>query len=261
VGSGIAVDSVGNAYVVGETDSANFPTAKPAQASCGSSQQDSLSCSLDAFVAKMYTGPNRNPIANAGPDQVVSIGPVCGGYATVNLDGQSSSDPDGDQMQFSWSGSFGIVHGPTPTISLPLGTHVITLTVFDGKGGSASDTVTIRIIDTTPPVVGTVTATPNVLLQANHQMVPTSLAISVSDNCDSSAVCRIVSVVSNEPIEGLGDGDTSPDWTITGNLTVDLRAERSGKGSGRVYTMTVECSDASGNSSTKSVTVTVPRNN
>lgn len=55
-----------------------------------------------------------------------------------------------------------------------------------------------------------------------------------------------------------GGGDTPPDWVITGPLTVDLRAERSGKGSGRVYTITVECSDASGNTATKTVTVTVP---
>jgi hypothetical protein len=74
-------------------------------------------------------------------------------------------------------------------------------------------------------------------------------------------VCRIISVASNEPVEGLGDGDTAPDWLVTGNLTLNLRAERSGKGAGRVYTMTVECADASGNRSTKAVTVTVPRNN
>ena len=67
---------------------------------------------------------------------------------------------------------------------------------------------------------------------------------------------RVVS--SNEPVNGTGDGDTAPDWVITGNLTVDLRAERSGTGSGRVYTITVRCTDASGNSSTKTVTVTVP---
>jgi len=40
---------------------------------------------------------------------------------------------------------------------------------------------------------------------------------------------------------------------------VDLRAERSGKGSGRVYTITVRCLDASGNIAIKNVTVTVPR--
>jgi len=89
-------------------------------------------------------------------------------------------------------------------------------------------------------------------------MVPVSVSTSKSDNCDAAPVCKIISVSSNEPIDGLGDGDTAPDWEITGNLTVNLRAERSGAGTGRVYTNTVQCTDASKNSSTKSVTVTVP---
>ena len=60
-------------------------------------------------------------------------------------------------------------------------------------------------------------------------MVPINVSPSVSD-CDSGVTCRIVSVTSNEPVEGLGDGDTSPDWVIT----VNLRAERSAHGTGRV---------------------------
>lgn len=62
-------------------------------------------------------------------------------------------------------------------------------------------------------------------------------------------------VSSNEPVDGLGDGDQVPDWQIAGNLTVNLRAERAGNGSRRVYTISVGCTDASGNSSTKTVPV------
>jgi hypothetical protein len=69
----------------------------------------------------------------------------------------------------------------------------------------------------------------------------------------------ITSVQSNEPVNGLGDGDTAPDWQITGNHTVSLRAERSGKGSGRIYTITIQATDAAGNMSTpQTVTVKVP---
>ena len=39
----------------------------------------------------------------------------------------------------------------------------------------------------------------------------------------------------------------------------ELRAERSGGGSGRVYTITYEAEDHSGNKTTRSVTVTVPK--
>jgi hypothetical protein len=54
------------------------------------------------------------------------------------------------------------------------------------------------------------------------------------------------------------DGDMTPDWEVTGDLTVNLRAERAGTGNGRVYTMTVGCTDASAQRAAKNVTVTVP---
>ena len=87
-------------------------------------------------------------------------------------------------------------------------------------------------------------------------MAPVTVTASASDICDAAPVCKITSVSSNEPVNGTGDGDTAPDWVITGNLTANLRAERAG--SGRVYTITVACTDASGNSSTKTTAVTVP---
>src|SRR2546429_6732665 len=49
---------------------------------------------------------NRPPTANAGADQAVNPG------ATVVLDGSASSDPDGDQISFSWRQTAG------PTITL-----------------------------------------------------------------------------------------------------------------------------------------------
>jgi hypothetical protein len=57
----------------------------------------------------------------------------------------------------------------------------------------------------------------------------------------------------------MSSGDTtSPDWQITGPLSVTLRAERSGPSVDRVYTIQVRCSDAAGNSVTAAATVTVP---
>jgi hypothetical protein len=72
-----------------------------------------------------------------------------------------------------------------------------------------------------------------------------------------AATCAIASVTSNEPENGQGDGDTAADWQITGATTVDLRAERSGGGDGRVYTLTVRCTDPAGNASTGTTTVAV----
>ena len=52
--------------------------------------------------------------------------------------------------------------------------------------------------------------------------------------------------------------ERAPDVEITGVLTLQLRAERSGSGPGRIYTATIECQDAAGNVSTRDVQVRVP---
>ena len=107
------------------------------------------------------------------------------------------------------------------------------------------------------PPASNISASPSVLWPANHQMVPVSIDVVAANSCSAQS-CRVVSVESNEPVDGLGDGDTGPDWVINGEALM-LRAERSGKGSGRVYTVRLECTDAAGNVSTTAVAVTVPR--
>jgi hypothetical protein len=80
-----------------------------------------------------------------------------------------------------------------------------------------------------------------------------------SDNC-GVASCSIISITSNEPINGTGDGDTDPDWEIVDANHVRLRAERASNGGGRTYTITVKCVDANGNMSTATTTVVVAHN-
>jgi hypothetical protein len=156
-------------------------------------------------------------------------------------------------------GSLSVSHDLTAGLCAVGTTKTVTFSATDAAGNIGSATSTITVVDTTAPSISSVAATPNVLWPPNHKMVPVSVLLSVSDVCDASVSCSITSVTSNEPVDGLGDGDTSPDWSITGALTVDLRAERSGKGTGRVYTITVTCTDDSGNSSNSTVTVKVPR--
>lgn len=199
---------------------------------------------------------NRPPVANAGPDQTVPAdGATC--QAKVTLDGSASSDPDADPLTYTWTGIFGTATGVSPTVTLPLGIHVITLTVTDSFGASSEDTVTITVADTTPPSVEQATASPDVAWPPNHKMVPVTIDYAVTD---CSAVTCTLNVASNEPIDGLGDGDTSPDWQIIDAHHVLLRAERSGRGTGRVYTITVTCTDGANNTTVKTVTVLVPHN-
>jgi len=102
--------------------------------------------------------------------------------------------------------------------------------------------------DTTAPVFRSLTASPATITQNNGKMVPVNITASVADAVDSTPTTRIISVTGSENIAG--------DWQITGALTLQVRAKRSGK-AGRVYTLTVESRDAAGNVSTKTVTVTV----
>lgn len=135
-----------------------------------------------------------------------------------------------------------------------------TWSATDACGNFRSCVQTIRVVDTTPPVIETVAVSPNQLWAPNHKMVPATVVTTVTDNCDPMPQCLITGVGSNEPINGLGDGNTAPDWVITGAGTVDLRAERSGKGGGRIYTITVTCTDACGNASVGTTSVTVQHN-
>jgi len=112
--------------------------------------------------------------------------------------------------------------------------------------------------DTTPPVISKLSATPALIWPPNHKMVPVTLDAVATDNVGVTSL-KIVSATSNEPDNGLGDGDTPNDVQITGDLTLNLRAERSGTGNGRIYTVTVKALDAAGNAATKSVTVSVPK--
>ena len=72
--------------------------------------------------------------------------------------------------------------------------------------------------------------------------------------------CQITNITSNEPINGTGDGDTAPDWEFVDEHHVRLRAESAGGSVGRIYTITVTCTDAAGNSTTKTIEVHVGHN-
>jgi hypothetical protein len=73
-------------------------------------------------------------------------------------------------------------------------------------------------------------------------------------------VTNSLSVSSNEPDNGIGDGDTAPDWIIVDAHHVQLRAERAGTGEGRIYTITITSTDSAGNSSIQTTQVVIPKN-
>jgi hypothetical protein len=183
------------------------------------------------------------------------------------------SDGDGDALTVVWT-----VNGVSlQTNSLPAatpgvaqevsllahfeaGTNQIGLAVSDGVAPTATCSTTVTVQDTTPPVITSITASPDVLFPPNHKLVDVGVTVVATDAC-GAVTAKIVSVTSNEPENGLGAGDTAPDWLVTGDMGVILVAERSGKGNGRIYTITVEASDEFNNTSTGTVTVAVPHDN
>ncbi|HEY3042278.1 MAG TPA: HYR domain-containing protein [Pyrinomonadaceae bacterium] len=153
----------------------------------------------------------------------------------------------------------GVVTSDHPSGDLfPIGTTTVTLTDTRLDGGTATCTFTVTVNDTEFPVVSQPTDTPNNLWPPDHRMVPVAVNYTATDNCPG--LNCVLTVSSNEPIEGLGDGDTAPDWQVVDAHNVLLRAERGGRGNGRLYTITTTCTDASGNATVKTSTVFVPPN-
>src|SRR5262249_30461849 len=179
---------------------------------------------------------NRAPVAVCKSVTVQS----CALTTAASIDGGSSDPDSGDTLTLSQS----------PAGPYALGTTMVTLTVIDNHGASSQCSGTVTVSNSTSLTVTSLTAKPNVLWPPNDRMVPVTVTASASGCGATAATCKIVSVTSNEPAAG--------DSTITGDLTVNLRARRSGDGKGRVYTITVRCTDAAGNSTTKTVNVTVP---
>jgi hypothetical protein len=208
---------------------------------------------------------NSPPTVNCGADVTLE----CGSSTTFTV---LVSDPEGDPLTVIWSLNgtalqTNTVAGTAPlavtpvmvNANLPLGENTLAVTVTDAANNTASCSTKVTIADTTPPVITSATANPNVLWPPNHRMQPITLRVQVSDAC-SATTWKITRVTSNEPVNGLGDGDTAPDWQITGDHGLKLRAERSGRGNGRQYTVTLQATDASGNvSATKNVIIRVPK--
>lgn len=158
------------------------------------------------------------------------------------------------------SGSGPVTCAPASGSLFPVGSTTVSCSATDAVGYTAAGTFTIAVREKMPPVIETVTASPGVLWPVNHQMVSIALAVKVSDNVTLAPACRVVSVTSNEPLNGSGDGNTATDYTFSGvGLDLSLRAERAGNRTDRIYTAAVVCRDDVGNDSApKTVAIVVP---
>jgi probable HAF family extracellular repeat protein len=155
----------------------------------------------------------------------------------------------------SCSGPSTVTQTPVAGTRLGPGVHTVTVQAVDPEGHVGICTTTFTVADNTPPTITSISVDPN-LLTENGDMTSVTVSVTAEDNADPAPVSTIVSITSSEPVTGMGD-HTSPDWQITGDLTAKVRAER-GHDATRIYTITVVCTDASGNTSdATTTTVTV----
>ena len=142
--------------------------------------------------------------------------------------------------------------------SAALGTTSVTATASDVAGNVGTVTFDVVVQDTVAPAVLSLTCDPSVLMKRNHKMATIHVSANVSDAGDAAPNVRIVSVTCIDNGVTVGPAMASDDWVVTGDMTVELRCERSGRGDGRIYEIAVACTDASGNTTVATVEVTVP---
>ena len=229
---------------------------------------DGTATVTDAIVV---TVENSSPVAAPTGGGVFELG-----LGVITLGGQVS-DFDGDELSFEWrSGTTVLVSGTAfppfggdpvvlgghvlPIRDLGLGVHTLELAVNDGLFEVISP-ITVEVTDTTAPQLAPVVSQA-IVWPPNHKMAGVTVQANATDN--SGAVTLLVQVESNEPPDFDGDGNFLPDHEIldvnsgTGLIQLNLRAERSGKGEGRTYAVTITATDTTGLSSTAVVEIQVP---
>ncbi len=150
------------------------------------------------------------------------------------------------------------------------GTYTLTYTVTDAASLSASVTRAVTVADSCST---TVTVKPvQQIWPPNHKYQSFSLSdcAVVTTTCGTGGGCHgganidsmgtILSIYSDEveDANGNGDGNTLNDIVITGHSTFQLRAEREGKGNGRVYGVLFKVTDSSGAVQTATCKFAVP---
>ena len=213
------------------------------------------SSSAEADTVSVTIVDNAAPVANAGLSQVKNEG------SSVTLNGAGSTDPDGDTITYSWVQ----LAGTTPVMNL-IGTNTVNpsfdlptisadedvmfeLTVTDNdvfNAKSNTNIVTIRNTDSnSPPTCDLAFASEGQLWPPNHKMTPVNISgVSDTDSEYNVISLAIIGVTQDEPVNGNGDGDTSPDAIIGEQSNSALiRNERSGNGDGRVYRIQFTASD------------------
>ncbi len=130
----------------------------------------------------------------------------------------------------------------TPTHVYTLeGTYPVMLTVTDKDGGVGSAAATVTVLNRAPSCAAAYPSS-DFLWPPQHQMVDINI-LGVTDPESDPIAITVTSIWQDEPTNGTGDGDISPDGLGVGTPTASVRAERSARGNGRMYQISFGASD------------------
>lgn len=230
-GGAIAVDQVGQAYVTGYIDlpGAGFPVT-------ANSIQSTFGGDTDAFVAKL----------NAAGTALVFSTYLGGGGEDFGMG--IALDQTGNAYVTGYT--------TNPASDFPGTAGSLIQSTF---GGGGMDAFVAKISDQPtnhPPVCSAAQANPASLWTPDQQFVPI-VVMGVTDPESDAMTITVTSVTQDEPVNAKGDGNTSPDAVIQAGAA-SIRAERSGKGNGRVYQLSFRAEDGKGGFCTGTIKVSVP---
>jgi hypothetical protein len=179
--------------------------------------------------------------------QAINTPATDAGGAVVTYQATASDNVDG---------SVPVVCTASSGSKFSIGPTTVKCTAKDSRGNTSSASFVVTVADVTPPTVVTASASPNLIWPPNHKWVPIRLQVIATDLADPNITAFIVEIRSSDDINGSGH-TVGPDARITGALTGEVRAERSGSLASRTYTFVVEVSDSRGNATRREITVRV----
>jgi PKD repeat protein len=132
---------------------------------------------------------NEDPIADAGPDQTNNDEGT-----TISFDGTASTDNVAIvsyEWEFDYEDNTITLDGSSPSFTFTqVGDYVVTLTVMDGEGNFDTDTMTVSIVDSTPPEV--IATSPDG--GATSVSIETEYVITFSEPMDTAATEGAIAV-------------------------------------------------------------------
>ncbi|MGR9099453.1 MAG: reprolysin-like metallopeptidase [Gammaproteobacteria bacterium] len=275
-------ESFPDVIVSGTPNDGEYPMTVP----CGNTSQgrikvmasDSIFFDVNDNNLNVINDPpevNIDPVADGEVDEAceftvefsATVTDSCG-ISAADVDVTLSKEPPGEYtlgvptVNVMQNGDTQVDVSGSVLVSELMSSPVVVRVQVDGTdncGESDSDTVMVEVADTTPPEID-VTVSPDSLWPPNHKMRAIQANVIATDNCPG--VSYVLSeITSDEPDNGVGDGDTDNDIQNadvgTPDLEFDLRAERAAGEDGRTYTVTYTATDIGNNSDDDSATVTV----